>query len=188
MAVTLATRDPGFEARFRGLLEAKRESAADVDAAVAAIVEDVARRGDAALFDYTLRLDELDLAVCGLRVAPGEIREAAASVPPETLAALRLAADRIESFHRHQLPPAIDYVDAAGVRLAARWRPLASVGIYVPGGTAAYPSSVLMNIVPAKVAGVKRIVMVVPTPGGGLNPLVMLAAEIAGADEIWRIG
>jgi histidinol dehydrogenase len=184
----LSTRAPDFEADFRRLLEAKRESAAGVDAAVAGIVDDVARRGDAALLDYTRRFDGLDLSASGLRVAQDEIREAAASAPPETLAALRLAADRIESFHRHQLPPAIDYVDAAGVRLAMRWRPLASVGLYVPGGTAAYPSSVLMNAVPAKLAGVGRLVMTVPAPGGRLNPLVLAAAQLVGVDEIYRVG
>src|SRR5262249_61120830 len=147
-----------------------------------------ARRGAAALLDYPLRLDDLDPGAWGVRVARGEIRGAGASVPSETLAALRLAADRIESFHRHQLPPAIDYVDAAGVRLAARWRPLASVGIYVPGGTAAYPSSVLMNAVPARLAGVGRLVMTVPAPGGLLNPLVLAAAQLVGADEIYRVG
>jgi histidinol dehydrogenase len=188
MARVLSTGAPGFEADFRRLLEAKRESAADVDAAAAAIVDDVARRGDAALFDYIRRFDGIDLAAGGLRVAPRELSEAAAAVPSETLAALCLAADRIESFHRHQLPSAIDYVDAAGVRLAARWRPLASVGLYVPGGTAAYPSSVLMNAIPAKLAGVGRLVMTVPAPGGRLNPLVLAAARLVGVDEVYRVG
>jgi histidinol dehydrogenase len=184
----LATGAPGFAAAFRQLVAAKRESAADVDAAVAAIIDDVAERGDAALFEYTRRFDGLDLAGCGLRLSHCEISAAAASVPAEALAALRLAAERIESFHRHQLPASIDYVDAAGVRLAARWRPLASVGIYVPGGTAAYPSSVLMNAIPARVAGVGRLVMTVPAPGGVLNPLVLAAAALVGVDEIYRVG
>jgi histidinol dehydrogenase len=184
----LSTGAPGFEANFRQLLEAQRETAADVDAAVAAIVDDVARRGDAALFDYSRRFDGLDLAAGGLRLSRREIGEAKASVPAETLAALRLAAERIESFHRHQLPPPIDYVDAVGVRLAARWRPLAAVGLYVPGGTAAYPSSVLMNAIPARVAGVGRLVMTVPAPNGLLNPLVLAAAELVGIDEIYRVG
>ena len=188
MPVRLATREPGFETAFRRLLEAKRESAADVDVIVAAIVEDVARRGDAALIDYTNRFDRVDLPVSGLRVPRREIAERAAMAPPETVAALRFAAERIESFHRRQLPPAIDYVDALGVRLANRWRPITAAGLYVPGGTAAYPSSVLMNAIPAKVAGVERLVMTVPAPGGVLNPLVLAAAELVGIDEVYRVG
>jgi len=188
MPVRLATRDDRFEAAFQRLLDAKRESAADIDAAVAAIIEDVARRGDAALIDYTNRFDGVELAVSGLRLTRREIAEGAAAAPPETVAALGLAAERIESFHRRQLPPAIDYIDALGVRLANRWRPIASAGLYVPGGTAAYPSSVLMNAIPAKVAGVERLVMTVPAPGGGLNPLVLAAAELVGIDEIYRVG
>jgi histidinol dehydrogenase len=188
MPVRLATREAGFEPAFRRLLEAKRQSAANVDAAVAAIIEDVARRGDAALIDYTSRFDGVDLATSGLRLTRREIAEGAAAVPPETVAALRLAAERIESFHRRQLPPAIDYVDALGVRLANRWRPIGAAGLYVPGSTAAYPSSVLMNAVPAKVAGVERLVMTVPAPGGILNPLVLAAAELVGIDEVYRVG
>jgi histidinol dehydrogenase len=188
MPVRLATRDAGFEPAFRQLLDAKRESTADVDAAAAAIIEDVARRGDAALIDYTSRFDGVDLATSGLRLTRHEIAEGAAAAPPETVAALRLAAERIESFHRRQLPPAIDYVDALGVRLASRWRPIAAAGLYVPGGTASYPSSVLMNAVPARVAGVERLVMTVPTPGGILNPLVLAAAELVGIDEVYRVG
>ncbi len=188
MPVTLSTRAPGFEADFRRLIEARRETAADVDAAVAAIIEDVARRGDAALLDYTRRFDRADFDASGLRLRRDEIAAAAASVPAETMAALRLAAARIESFHRRQTPPPIDYVDALGVRLAARWGPLAAVGLYVPGGTAAYPSSVLMNAIPAKVAGVERVVMTVPAPDGVLNPLVLAAAGLVGVDEVYRVG
>jgi histidinol dehydrogenase len=188
MAIRLSTRDPGFEASFRRLLEAGRDAAPDVDAAVAAIIKDVAQRGDAALIDYTSRLDGFDLTRSGLRLTRSEITEAAAAAPFETIAALRVAAERIESFHRHQLPPPIDYVDALGVRLAARWRPIAAAGIYVPGGTAAYPSSLLMNAIPAKVAGVERLVMTVPAPGGILNPLVLAAAEMLGIDEVYRVG
>ena len=188
MPVRLATRDAGFEPAFQQLLDATRESAADVDAAVAAIIEDVVRRGDAALIDHTRRFDNVELPVSGLRVTRGEIAGGAAAASPETVAALRLAAERIESFHRRQLPPAIDYVDALGVRLANRWRPIAAAGLYVPGGTAAYPSSVLMNAIPAKVAGVERLVMTVPAPGGVLNPLVLAAAELVGIDEIYRVG
>jgi len=188
MPVRLTTRDPGFEAAFGRLIEAKRESAADVDAAVDAIIKDVARRGDAALIDYTRRFDGVDIAVSDLRLSSREIAQGAAAAPSETVAALRLAAERIESFHRRQLPPPIDYVDALGVRLAARWSPIAAAGLYVPGGTAAYPSSVLMNAIPAKLAGVERVVMTVPAPGGVLNPLVLAAAELVGIDEVYRVG
>src|SRR5215470_11234947 len=188
MPVRLATCEAGFEPAFRRLLDAARESAADVDAAVAAIIEDVARRGDAALIDHTRRFDNVELPVSGLRVSRREIARGAAAAPPETVAALRLAAERIESFHRRQLPLAIDYVDALGVRLANRWRPIAAAGLYVPGGTASYPSSLLMNAIPAKVAGVERLVMTVPAPRGVLNPLVLAAAELVGVDEVYRVG
>jgi histidinol dehydrogenase len=188
MATTLSTRDPGFEGAFQALLSAKREGAADVDAAVAAIIADVVRRGDAALIDYTRRFDGIDPGAGSLRLTRAEIAEGAAAAPAETVSALRMAAERIESFHRRQLPPAVDYVDALGVRLAARWRPVAAAGLYVPGGTAAYPSSVLMNAIPAMVAGVERLVMTVPAPGGTLNPLVLAAAEMVGIDEIYRVG
>jgi histidinol dehydrogenase len=184
----LSTRDPGFEAGFRQLLAAKRESAADVDAVVAQIIDDVTTRGDAALIDYTRRFDGMDLAVGGLRLTSREIADGAAAASSETVAALQVAAERIESFHRRQLPAAIDYVDEVGVRLAARWRPVAAAGLYVPGGTAAYPSSVLMNAIPAKVAKVERLVMTVPTPRGVLNPLVLAAAQMVGIDEIYRVG
>jgi len=188
MPVRLATREAGFEPAFRRLLGVARESAADVDAAVAAIIEDVARRGDAALIDHTRRFDNVELPVSGLRVSRREIAGGAAAAPPETVAALRLAAERIESFHRRQLPLAIDYVDALGVRLANRWRPIAAAGLYVPGGSASYPSSLLMNAIPAKVAGVERLVMTVPAPRGVLNPLVLAAAELVGVDEVYRVG
>src|SRR5690349_6237032 len=188
MPVTLSTRDRGFEAGFRQRLAANRESAADVDAVVAEIIEDVAARGDAALIDYTRRFDGVDLAPGTLRLTREEIAAGAKTAAGETVAALRLAAERIEAFHRRQLPAEIDYLDALGVRLAARWRPVSAAGLYVPGGTAAYPSSVLMNAIPAKVAGVERLVMTVPTPGGVLNPLVLAAAQLVGIDEIYRVG
>jgi histidinol dehydrogenase len=188
MAVTLSTRDPDFEMGFQRLLDAKRESAADVDAAVAAIIHNVAQRGDTAVLEYTRRFDGVELEPGGLRLERKEIAAGAAAASAETLRALRLAAERIESFHRRQLPAAIDYVDGLGVRLAARWRPIEAAGLYVPGGTAAYPSSVLMNAIPAKVAGVDRLVMAVPAPGGEINPLVLAAAELVGIDEIYRIG
>src|SRR5437899_2203584 len=188
MVCTLSTRDPGFEAAFRALLAAKRESAADVDDAVAAIIDAVAARGDAALVEFTNRFDRVALSPERLRLAADEIAAGAALAPPETVAALRIAAERIESFHRRQLPASIDYVDAAGVRLGQRWRPIAAVGLYVPGGTASYPSTVLMNAIPAQVAGVDRLVMTVPAPDGILNPLVLAAAEMLGIAEIYRIG
>ncbi len=188
MPLTLSTRDPGFEAAFRALLAAKRESAADVDDAVAAIIEAVAARGDAALVEYTNRFDRVRLSPDRLRLSPDEIAAGAARAPPETVAALRIAAERIESFHCRQLPSGIDYVDPLGVRLGQRWRPIEAVGLYVPGGTASYPSSVLMNAIPARVAGVERLVMTVPAPDGILNPLVLAAAHMLGIAEIYRIG
>ncbi len=188
MPVTLSTRDPGFESAFGQLLAAKRESATDVDAAVAEIIEDVARRGDAALDDYTRRFDGTDLAACGLRLTAREIADGAAAAAPRDRggATRRGGADRELS----SAPAAGSdrLCRRAGVRLAARWRPVAAAGLYVPGGTAAYPSSVLMNAIPAKVAGVERLVMTVPTPRGVLNPLVLAAAQMVGIDEIYRVG
>jgi histidinol dehydrogenase len=188
MPAILATRDPGFETAFRKLLTAKRESAADVDAAVAAIIDDLAARGDAALIEYTKRFDRVALTPASLRLSDQEIVEMAARAPAKTVAALRFSAERIESFHRRQFPQAIDYTDSAGVRLGMRWQSIAAVGLYVPGGTAAYPSSVLMNAIPAKVAGVERLVMVVPAPDGAIDPLVIAAAQLAGVGEIYRVG
>jgi len=188
MSSILANCDPGFETAFRRLLAAKRESATDVDAAVAAIIEDVAARGDAALIDYTQRFDRIALTPERLRLSASEIAEMAARAPAETVAALRFAADRIEAFHRRQLPEPIDYRDPLGVRLGLRWQPIAAAGLYVPGGTAAYPSSVLMNAIPARVAGVERLVMVVPAPDGAIDPLVIAAAQLAGIGEIYRVG
>jgi len=188
MPRTLSTRDPGFEAAFGAFLAAARESASDVEDAVAAIVDAVATQGDTALVEYTNRFDRVRLTPERLRLSSDEIAAGAALAVPETVAALELAAERIESFHRRQLPADIDYVDAAGVRLGQRWRPIAAVGLYVPGGTASYPSSVLMNAIPAKVAGVERLVMTVPAPEGILNPLVLAAARMLGITEIYRIG
>ncbi|HWK46161.1 MAG TPA: histidinol dehydrogenase [Stellaceae bacterium] len=179
---------PGFEAAFRSLLDAQREADADVQAVVAEILADTRRRGDAALIDYTKRFDRHAVTAETLRITDAEIEAAVAACSAETIAALRLAAERIAAFHRRQVPDGFDYVDATGVRLGALWRPIAAVGLYVPGGTAAYPSSVLMNAVPAQVAGVERLVMVVPTPDGALNPLVLAAARLAGVHEIYRIG
>jgi len=184
----LASALPGFARDFAALLDLKRELAADVDAAVAAIVDDVRTRGDAALIEHTRRLDRFELTAATLRVSAAEIAAAKAQCKPETLKALGLAASRIEAYHRKQTPQDLDYTDAIGVRLGARWRPIGAVGIYVPGGSAAYPSSVLMNALPAKVAGVPRVAMAVPAPEGALNPLVLAAAELAGIGEIYRVG
>jgi histidinol dehydrogenase len=173
---------------FTALLDAKRDVEERVDEAVAAILADVRARGDEAVVEYTNRFDRVNLTGAGFRIAPDEIAAAERSCAPERLAALRLAAERIEAYHRTQLPQPLDYRDAQGVRLGARWTALEAVGLYVPGGTAAYPSSVLMNAIPAMVAGVTRIVMTVPAPDGRLNPLVLAAAKLAGVDEVYRIG
>jgi histidinol dehydrogenase len=184
----LDTRRADFLAAFAALLEQGREIQESVDEAAARIIDDVAERGDAAILDYTHRFDRLDLTTETMRVGPGEVAEAARSCAPQTLDALRLAATRIEAYHRRQLPADFDHTDEVGVRFGARWRPISAAGLYVPGGTAAYPSSVLMNAIPAKVAGVGRLVMVVPSPDGRLNPLVLAAAGLVGVDEIYRIG
>ncbi|QEX23753.1 histidinol dehydrogenase [Hypericibacter adhaerens] len=188
MPLKLDRRDPYFEMRFTELLAGKREAQQDVNDTVQAIIADVRRRGDAALVDYTRRFDRMELEAGAIRLTDAEIDGAAAQCPAAVREALQFAAERIESYHRKLLPQDLDYEDASGARLGARWRPLASVGLYVPGGAAAYPSSVLMNAVPARVAGVTRLAMVVPTPGGTLNPAVMAAARIAGIGEIHRIG
>jgi histidinol dehydrogenase len=188
MPIRLDTRSSDFTLQFRAFLDTKREASADVEATVRAIVADVAARGDAAVEDYTKRFDRLDLDRVGLKVTPQEITAALKTCSPETLAALELAHGRIEAFHRRQLPSEDRFTDALGVELGSRWTAIEAVGLYVPGGTAAYPSSVLMNAVPAKVAGVPRIVMVVPAPDGKLNPLVLAAAKLAGVDEIFRLG
>src|SRR5882762_2016420 len=188
MPVRLDRSSADFDRRFADFLAVKREAADDIEAATRAIVDDVAARGDAALIEATRKFDRLELDAKGLRVTAGEIEAAVKACDANTLEALSFARDRIETFHRRQLPKDERFTDALGVELGWRWSAIDAVGLYVPGGTAAYPSSVLMNAVPAKVAGVQRVVMVVPTPDGVINPLVMLAAEIAGADEVWRIG
>jgi histidinol dehydrogenase len=184
----LLSSDPGFETEFTALLGLKRETDEDVDAQVAAILADVRKQGDAALISYTARFDRLELKPETLRITTAEVDEAAASCDPKLIEALTLAAERIHAFHMRQIPENHHYVDAAGVRLGLRWTPVEAAGLYVPGGTAAYPSSVLMNAIPAKAAGVDRLVMVVPSPGGKLNPLVLAAAKIVGVDEIYRVG
>jgi histidinol dehydrogenase len=188
MPIRLDRSSADFDERFNGFLAAKREVAADVEAAGRAIVADVAARGDAALIEATKKFDRLDLDADGLRVTGSEIDAAVKACHAATLEALKFARDRIEAFHLRQLPKDERFVDAAGVELGWRWSAIESAGLYVPGGTAAYPSSVLMNAVPAKVAGVARLVMVVPAPGGRLNPLVLAAAHLGGVAEIYRVG
>jgi histidinol dehydrogenase len=184
----LSLSDPDFEPRFQDFLSAKREMDDDVDRVVADILADVRARGDAAVLDYTARFDRLTLTAETMRVPAETLAAAEARCPPETIAALRMAKQRIEAYHAHMLPQDFRYTDEAGVLLGARWTPVSAAGLYVPGGLAAYPSSVLMNAVPAKVAGVPRLVMTVPTPDGVVNDLVLAAAYIAGVDEVWRIG
>jgi histidinol dehydrogenase len=188
MAIRLETRSGDFAQKFRALLDTKRETSADVETTVRAILADVAARGDQSLKDYSKKFDGLDLDRVGLKVSGDDIAAAAKACGREELAALQLARDRIEAYHRRQLPRDDRFTDALGVELGSRWTPIEAVGLYVPGGTAAYPSSVLMNAVPAKVAGVPRLAMVVPAPRGELNPLVLAAAHLAGVDEIFRIG
>jgi histidinol dehydrogenase len=184
----LDDRAEGFQAAFARLVSQKRAEQVDVRAEVAAIIARVAADGDAAVLDYTRRFDRHDPGPTGLRVAADEIARAVAGCPAGLRAALELAQARIEAFHRRQLPADLELTDPQGVRQGLRWRPLEAVGIYVPGGTAAYPSSVLMNAIPARIAGVGRIVMCVPTPDGVVHPLVLVAARQAGVDEIYRIG
>lgn len=184
----LSTAEPDFEARFAAFLGEKREISAEVDAAVAGIIRDVRSRGDAALIELSQKFDHIDLAKTGIRVSADEVDEAVAACARETLDALAFARDRIVSHHQRQLPKDDSYIDKLGVELGSRWTAVESVGLYVPGGLASYPSSVLMNAVPAKVAGVPRIVMVVPSPRGVLNPLVLAAAKLAGVEEIYRVG
>ena len=184
----LDTTAPDFEAAFAALLAAKREDALDLDAAVAAIVADVRARGDEALRKLTERFDRVDLGAVPMRVGEDEVEAAVASVSSEDRDALTLAAARIESYHARQRPEDASWTDEAGATLGWRWTPVDAAGLYVPGGLATYPSSVLMNGVPARVAGVGRLVMCVPTPGGAVNPLVLLAARMAGVSEIYRVG
>nr|WP_316652266.1 histidinol dehydrogenase [uncultured Gellertiella sp.] len=188
MAIWLDQAAGDFEARFAAFLTTKREVSQDVNATVKAIIDDVRERGDRALADYTLRFDALDFGQVPMRVTAAELDAAYASVDPDIIAALELAAKRIESHHARQMPKDDLYEDALGVVLGSRWSAIDAVGIYVPGGTASYPSSVLMNAVPARVAGVPRIVMVVPALKGAINPAVLAAARIAGVTEIYRIG
>lgn len=184
----LSYGEPDFEARFAAFLTTKREVSEDVETDVRAIIREVRGRGDEALHDFSLRFDGLDTRKAGLAVTAEEVEAADAAVDPDVISALQLAHDRIASHHARQMPRDDHYTDALGVELGSRWTAIEAVGLYVPGGTASYPSSVLMNAVPAKVAGVERIVMVVPAREGALNPVVLAAAKIAGVDEIYRIG
>jgi len=188
MPIRIDTASADFTQRFNAFLTMKREVAADIEAATRAIVDDVAARGDAALLEATRKFDRLDLKASALRVTPAEIDAAVAACDAETVEALTFARDRIELFHKRQLPKDDRFTDALGVELGWRWSAIEAVGLYVPGGTAAYPSSVLMNAVPARVAGVERVVMVVPSPDGKLNPLVLAAAKLGGVSEIYRVG
>ncbi|WP_208987003.1 histidinol dehydrogenase [Stappia sp. TSB10P1A] len=189
MAIRLSTGAADFEAAFAALLASKREASADVDAAVRDIIEAVRERGDAALLDYPRRFDRLEAqSLAELTVTAEEIEAAVKKVDARTLDALTLARDRIASHHARQMPADDRYTDPIGVELGSRWTAIEAVGLYVPGGTASYPSSVLMNAVPASVAGVSRMVMCVPSPDGALNPLVLAAAHLAGVTEIYRIG
>lgn len=183
MPLELNIRQPDFEQQFEHFLHSKREASEDVELAVKAIIDDVRTRGDVALLEYTNTFDRQNLRLEDLKLDRTDF-----AVPDDQLAALEVAANRIRSFHQRHMPVDDFYFDSEGVGLGARWRPVSAAGLYVPGGTAAYPSSVLMNAIPAKVAGVQRLVMVVPTPDGVINPLVMAAAKLAGVDEIYRVG
>ncbi|WP_420860349.1 histidinol dehydrogenase [Algirhabdus cladophorae] len=188
MPVFLNSSDADFEAAFAALLTAKREDSPDVDAVVAQIISDVRTRGDQAVLDLTAKFDRLDLTADALAFSAAEIDREISKVSAEDHAALELAATRIRAYHERQLPQDESWTDDAGATLGWRWGPVSAAGLYVPGGLASYPSSVLMNAIPAKVAGVPRLAIVVPTPDGICNPLVLLAARIAGVDEIYRIG
>ena len=188
MPLRLDAGAPGFAREFRALVEARRESDPGVASDVAAIIADVRTRGDVALADLTQRFDRVDLDQVGTEIPRATIAAARAGVAAEVIDALELAAARIRHFHEAQRPIGLDTTDAVGIRLGYRWSAVSAAGIYVPGGLASYPSSVLMNAIPAKVAGVARLVMVTPTPGGVINPLVLVAAELAGVDAVYRIG
>ena len=188
MPILLSTAQPDFDIRFAEVLSMKREDAADVNAAVTEIIADVRARGDAALVELTSRFDRLALSPDRLAFSADEIAAATAGVSAEDRAALSMAANRIRAYHARQIPEDVQWTDPEGATLGWRWTPVSAAGLYVPGGQASYPSSVLMNAIPARVAGVERLVICVPTPDGIVNPLVLLAAELAGVDEIYRIG
>lgn len=186
MPAELFAGQAGFADAFDALINDKRETSDDVNAVVADILRAVRERGDEAVIEYTSRFDKLELTPRTMRIPADAIEQAYRETDPALLEALETAASRIREYHGRQLPESFDYTDAVGVRLGSRWRAVQAAGLYVPGGTAAYPSSVLMNVIPAKVAGVERLVMCVPAPNGVLNPLVLAAAKVAGVDEIYR--
>ena len=188
MAVFLNAEDPEFETAFKTLLGAKREDSPDVHSLVANIIADVRATGDRAVLQLTEKFDRLSLSPGTMRFSKDDIAELCAQVNSEDRIALELAAERIRAYHEKQLPEDAHWTDESGAELGWRWTPVSAAGLYVPGGLASYPSSVLMNAIPAKVAGVERLVVVVPTPDGAVNPLVLLAADIAGVDEVYRIG
>ncbi|PKQ13370.1 MAG: histidinol dehydrogenase [Alphaproteobacteria bacterium HGW-Alphaproteobacteria-1] len=188
MPITLDASQPDFEARFTALLSAKREDSPDVDDTVAAIIADVRARGDAAVIELTAQFDRMTLTPDTLRFSEAEIDALIARVPQAERDALDLAAARIRDYHARQMPEDASWTDESGATLGWRWSPVSAAGLYVPGGLASYPSSVLMNAIPAKVAGVERLAVTVPTPDGQANPLVLLAARLAGVDEVYRIG
>ncbi|OQM73635.1 histidinol dehydrogenase [Manganibacter manganicus] len=188
MAVTLRQSDADFEQSFAAFLTTKREVSTDVDAAVRGIIAEVRNEGDAALLDYSLKFDRTDLAALGILITRADVDAAYATVDQEAVEALKFARERIRAYHTRQLPADEHFTDAVGVELGWRWNAVESAGLYVPGGTASYPSSVLMNAIPAKVAGVERLVMAVPAPDGVINPLVLVAADLAGVEEIYRVG
>jgi len=188
MPVLLNAQDPEFETQFQALLSAKREDSPDVDHIVAGIIQDVRDRGDDAVLELTAKFDRLDLTADTMRFSEAEVEQYITTVSPEDRAALELAAQRIRAYHERQMPEDAFWIDESGAELGWRWTPVSAAGLYVPGGLASYPSSVLMNAIPAKVAGVERLAITVPTPDGVVNALVLLAAKLSGVDEIYRIG
>lgn len=188
MPITLDTTEIDFSSQFSHFINAQRDAVEDVDNVVAEILCDVDERGDAALLHYTKKFDRIELNAPGMRFRESEISDARDQCSKSAISALILAAERIREFHLRQIPEGYQFQDGVGVKLGMRWTPITAAGLYVPGGTAAYPSSVLMNGIPATVAGVERVAMVVPTPDGEINPLVLAAADIAGISEIYRVG
>ena len=188
MPTRLSTRDADFAERFAAFLGTKRESAEDVESVVRSIIADVVKRGDRALIELTKKFDGVELTASTLRIPESEFDLAFAAIDPRARDALQFARDRIEAHHRRQFPKDETYIDPIGVELGHRWSAVEAVGLYVPGGTAAYPSSLLMNVIPARVAGVSRLAITVPTPGGKINPLVLAAAKLAGVTEVYRVG
>ena len=188
MPVFLNSQNSNFEKEFKKLLLAKREDSVDVDVSVREIIGGVIELGDQALIEYTKKFDRVSLTTDTLRFTQSELKEQAAQVSDKDRSALELAVTRIKSYHEKQLPDDTSWTDESGVELGWRWSPVSAAGLYVPGGLASYPSSVLMNAIPAKVAGVKRLAITVPTPDNKVNPMVLLAAQLSGVDEVYRVG